>query len=172
LPSDAAVASLQYLFILSSWRHHHAAAIALKSSQISNPPLFRTLEGDGQTFLSKSNQNSHQQQKMASSTRWVLLLLLAATTEAFTSPLRQYRPRRRDAVSLKSFESEGGEHISIEYCTGCRWMLRAAWMSQELLTTFQQELDSVTLIPSRPPAPGGVFVSIFLSFIGEMLLAQ
>jgi selT/selW/selH-like putative selenoprotein len=109
---------------------------------------------------------------MASSTRWVLLLLLAATTGAFMSPLRQNRPRRRDAVSLKSLESAGGEHISIEYCTGCRWMLRAAWMSQELLTTFQQELDSVTLIPSRPPASGGVFVSIFLSLMGEMLLAQ
>ncbi len=71
------------------------------------------------------------------------------------SPLRQYRPRRRDAASLKSLESAGGEHISIEYCTGCRWMLRAAWMSQD-----------------RPPASGGVFVSIFLSLMGEMLLAQ
>lgn len=33
-------------------------------------------------------------------------------------------------------------------------------MAQELLTTFQDELDSVTLIPSRPPAPGGVFVRV------------
>ena len=27
--------------------------------------------------------------------------------------------------------------IEIEYCTQCRWMLRAAWLAQELLTTFR-----------------------------------
>ena len=27
--------------------------------------------------------------------------------------------------------------IEIEYCTQCRWMLRAAWVAQELLTTFE-----------------------------------
>jgi selenoprotein W-related protein len=32
-------------------------------------------------------------------------------------------------------------------------MLRAAWMAQELLTTFEQELGSVALAP----ASGGVF---------------
>ena len=35
----------------------------------------------------------------------------------------------------------------------CRWMLRAAWLAQELLTTFQTELGEVTLIPGT----GGVF---------------
>jgi len=35
--------------------------------------------------------------------------------------------------------------IEIRYCTQCRWMLRAAWMAQELLTTFEQELGSVAL---------------------------
>jgi selenoprotein W-related protein len=43
--------------------------------------------------------------------------------------------------------------IEIRYCTQCRWMLRAAWMAQELLTTFEQEIDSVALAP----ATGGVF---------------
>jgi selenoprotein W-related protein len=43
--------------------------------------------------------------------------------------------------------------IEIEYCTQCRWLLRAAWMAQELLTTFQDELGGVTLIPGT----GGVF---------------
>ena len=38
-------------------------------------------------------------------------------------------------------------HIEIEYCTKCRWMLRAAWMAQELLTTFEAELGGVTLVP-------------------------
>ncbi|MGL5495811.1 MAG: Rdx family protein, partial [Aeromonas sobria] len=26
--------------------------------------------------------------------------------------------------------------IEIRYCTLCRWMLRAAWLAQELLSTF------------------------------------
>ena len=42
--------------------------------------------------------------------------------------------------------------IEIEYCTGCRWLLRAAWMAQELLTTFEKELGGVTLVPGE----GGV----------------
>ncbi|HRK62563.1 MAG TPA: SelT/SelW/SelH family protein [Candidatus Omnitrophota bacterium] len=43
--------------------------------------------------------------------------------------------------------------VKIEYCTQCRWLLRAAWMAQELLTTFQDELGEVALIPGT----GGVF---------------
>ena len=44
--------------------------------------------------------------------------------------------------------------IEIEYCRQCRWLLRAAWMAQELLTTFEEELGGVTLVPGT----GGVFV--------------
>ncbi len=43
--------------------------------------------------------------------------------------------------------------LEIEYCTQCRWLLRAGWLAQELLTTFQQELGEVALIPGT----GGVF---------------
>ncbi|CAL1240952.1 SelT/SelW/SelH family protein [Candidatus Methylocalor cossyra] len=43
--------------------------------------------------------------------------------------------------------------IDIEYCTQCRWLLRAAWLAQELLTTFQEDLGGVTLVPGT----GGVF---------------
>jgi selenoprotein W-related protein len=43
--------------------------------------------------------------------------------------------------------------VEIEYCTQCRWLLRAAWMAQELLTTFEQDLGGVTLVPGA----GGVF---------------
>lgn len=43
--------------------------------------------------------------------------------------------------------------IQIEYCTQCRWLLRAAWMAQELLTTFQEEIGEVALLPGK----GGVF---------------
>jgi selenoprotein W-related protein len=43
--------------------------------------------------------------------------------------------------------------LEIEYCTQCRWLLRAGWTAQELLTTFTQELGEVALIPGT----GGVF---------------
>jgi len=43
--------------------------------------------------------------------------------------------------------------VEIEYCTQCRWLLRAAWLAQELLTTFEAELGGVTLIPGT----GGIF---------------
>lgn len=44
--------------------------------------------------------------------------------------------------------------IEIEYCPGCRWLLRAAWTAQELLTTFEADLGAVTLKPSEV---GGIF---------------
>ena len=40
-----------------------------------------------------------------------------------------------------------GPRIEIEYCTRCRWLLRAEWMAQELLSTFEAELGEVALIP-------------------------
>ncbi len=43
--------------------------------------------------------------------------------------------------------------ITITYCTGCNWLLRAGWMAQELLQTFAEDLGGVTLIPGH----GGVF---------------
>ena len=43
--------------------------------------------------------------------------------------------------------------IEIKYCTQCRWLLRAAWMAQELLTTFQDEIGEAALVPGT----GGVF---------------
>jgi selenoprotein W-related protein len=39
--------------------------------------------------------------------------------------------------------------ITIEYCPKCHWLLRAAYMAQELLTTFEDDLQSVTLKPSE-----------------------
>ena len=37
---------------------------------------------------------------------------------------------------------------TIDYCARCGWLLRAAWVAQELLTTFENELEGVTLKPS------------------------
>ena len=39
--------------------------------------------------------------------------------------------------------------VIIEYCPKCNWLLRAAYMAQELLTTFADELHAVTLQPSE-----------------------
>lgn len=43
--------------------------------------------------------------------------------------------------------------VAIEYCTQCRWLLRAGWMAQELLSTFGTDLSEVALIPGE----GGIF---------------
>ena len=47
----------------------------------------------------------------------------------------------------------GSPRIEIRYCTRCRFLLRAAWLAQELLTTFEQELGEVALVPGS----GGIF---------------
>ncbi|EGX59614.1 selenoprotein W-related protein [Streptomyces zinciresistens K42] len=44
--------------------------------------------------------------------------------------------------------------VEIEYCTRCGRLPRAAWLAQELLTTFEAELSELALRPCR----GGVFV--------------
>lgn len=49
--------------------------------------------------------------------------------------------------------SAAGNRIEILYCTQCRWLLRAAWTAQELLTTFDQEISELTL----KPGTGGIF---------------
>tara|TARA_R110002020_G_scaffold13069_4_gene47259 strand:- start:999 stop:1286 length:288 start_codon:yes stop_codon:yes gene_type:complete len=43
--------------------------------------------------------------------------------------------------------------VTITYCRQCNWLLRSGWMAQELLSTFSEELGSVTLVPGT----GGVF---------------
>lgn len=43
--------------------------------------------------------------------------------------------------------------IEIRYCTQCKWLLRSAWMAQELLSTFGEELGEVALVPGS----GGIF---------------
>jgi len=44
--------------------------------------------------------------------------------------------------------------VEIEYCDRCRWLTRAAWMAQELLSTFSEELNAVVLMPAKT---GGKF---------------
>ena len=39
--------------------------------------------------------------------------------------------------------------ITIEYCPKCGWLLRAAYMAQEILSTFADDVYSVNLQPSE-----------------------
>ena len=55
--------------------------------------------------------------------------------------------------------------VEIEYCTQCRWLLRAGWMAQELLTTFPEELGEIALVPGT----GGIFE---VRLDGEMIWSR
>lgn len=48
--------------------------------------------------------------------------------------------------------------LTIEYCPKCGWLLRAAYMAQEFLTTFADELKSVQLQPSETPGSYKIFI--------------
>ena len=39
--------------------------------------------------------------------------------------------------------------LTIKYCPKCGWLLRAAYMTQEFLTTFADEIKGVQLQPSE-----------------------
>lgn len=52
--------------------------------------------------------------------------------------------------------------VTLTYCTQCNWLLRTAWMAQELLQTFGQDIGSVTLVPGT----GGIFT---ITVDGEMV---
>lgn len=55
--------------------------------------------------------------------------------------------------------------LEIEYCTQCRFILRATWMAQEFLMTFADRLSSVVLVPGS----GGIFE---IRLDGEILFSK
>lgn len=55
--------------------------------------------------------------------------------------------------------------LEINYCTQCRWLLRAAWLAQEILTTFETEMGEVALIPGT----GGV---LDVRLNGELIFSR
>jgi selenoprotein W-related protein len=54
---------------------------------------------------------------------------------------------------MQDYPASSKPAITIAYCTRCNWLLRAAWMAQELLQTFPEELGAVSLVPGT----GGIF---------------
>jgi selenoprotein W-related protein len=55
--------------------------------------------------------------------------------------------------------------IEIEYCSQCGFLLRAAWMAQELLRGFEDELGEVALRPGG----GGNFI---VRLSGDVLFSR
>lgn len=54
--------------------------------------------------------------------------------------------------------------ITIEYCPKCGWLLRAAYMAQELLTTFVEDIHGVTLVPSTTSGAFQISIDNILVF--------
>lgn len=52
-----------------------------------------------------------------------------------------------NVVALARASSPARPSVRIVYCRPCGFMLRAAWLAQELLTTFGEELGEVALVP-------------------------
>jgi selenoprotein W-related protein len=48
--------------------------------------------------------------------------------------------------------------VVIEYCPKCGWLLRAAYMAQEILSTFTDDIKSVTLQPSEVGGSYKIFI--------------
>jgi selenoprotein W-related protein len=87
------------------------------------------------------------------------LPILFAVAGALLSPSAQtaLRPatrlaRARPLACRASFTTP---RVSIEYCTRCNWMLRSAWLAQELLNTFNGTVGEVALVPNHQG--GGTF---------------
>lgn len=53
--------------------------------------------------------------------------------------------------------------ISIQYCPKCGWLLRAAYMAQEILTTLAEDVKAVSLQPAE--ISGTYAISINQEFI-------
>lgn len=49
--------------------------------------------------------------------------------------------------------------ITIEYCPKCGWLLRAAYMAQEILTTFAENVKAVCLQPAEISGQYTVYVN-------------
>jgi selenoprotein W-related protein len=57
------------------------------------------------------------------------------------------------STSLAGRHEMTGYRVEIKYCTRCKFLLRATWLAQELLSTFESDLGEVALRPGS----GGIF---------------
>jgi len=54
-----------------------------------------------------------------------------------------------DTSTTTTIITSSANKVEIEYCTGCRWLLRSSWLAQELLTTFEKDIDELSLRPNN-----------------------
>lgn len=52
---------------------------------------------------------------------------------------------RNAGADIMTDQSKAELHI--HYCSQCNWLMRSAWLAQEVLNTFAEELSSVSLHP-------------------------
>jgi len=57
------------------------------------------------------------------------------------------------AMTEPNESSTAAPRVTIRFCTQCQWLLRSAWLAQELLSTFGTDLGEVALVPGT----GGIF---------------
>ncbi|KAI1127522.1 hypothetical protein F5Y10DRAFT_193212 [Nemania abortiva] len=74
--------------------------------------------------------------------------------EPDASRILDQRPASLPQTTAGSSSPSPLPRVTISYCIQCKWMLRAAWLAQELLSTFSTSLGEVAL----RPATGGIFV--------------
>ncbi|KAE9982071.1 hypothetical protein EG327_005964 [Venturia inaequalis] len=65
-------------------------------------------------------------------------------------------------MESKTIDKVSLPRVAITYCTQCKWMLRAAYFGQELLSTFGTTIGEIALIP----ATGGLF-TVTLSYLPQ-----
>ncbi|EOD23944.1 hypothetical protein EMIHUDRAFT_460560 [Emiliania huxleyi CCMP1516] len=85
------------------------------------------------------------------------------------TPFRTLGQRRCDPPQQQQPQLVRTPSLGIEYCSRCNWMLRSAWLGQELLTTFNASLAEVRLLPNAVEA--GVFnVTLTTEGAGSVLV--
>ena len=80
---------------------------------------------------------------------WFLFLLclcLATPGSTFTGQHNHFSLTNKRYNGRRTHVA--GAAIAIQFCEGCNWGLRASWMAQELLFTFNAgEISEIKLIP-------------------------
>lgn len=79
-------------------------------------------------------------------------MLTASLVLALVAPLRPTHTSCHTPHPV-CYENKEFPALCIEYCSRCNWMLRSAWMQQEVLNTFNGTIATVTLKPNHN-APG------------------
>jgi selenoprotein W-related protein len=103
-------------------------------------------EIDPQRFLGHSDSEDRRQ------------ILSAPSVEEEEQRIESLDAKPNDSTTVVTIHGAIAPHIAITYCTQCHWLLRAAYFAQELLSTFADEMGSLSLIPSRAPNAGGRFL--------------